>query len=300
MADQKDLDYCYSLIDRIFRMSMGETGDFSGAMYNGDFCLSLEQAQERKYEFISANLNIKEGSRVLDMGCGWGPFLHFIRSMGGVGTGLTLSAAQAASCKKKGLDVHLRDCRKVLPGDFGTFDAISCIGAFEAFCSKEEWQAGRQNGIYGDFFKVVHDLLPVGGRFYMQTMTLGRNMIDPGNISKKAEKKSAAYLITVLEEQFPGHWLPAGDRQIIDAASPLFKLLHKSSGRLDYIETQKQWQARFQRFRFRKYAYFIGLIPRYLASPEFRRRISLFGEPANRLCFEKEIIEHYRFVFEKV
>jgi len=45
MAEQQDLDYTYSTIDKIFRISMGETGDFSGAMYNGDFSLSLEEAQ---------------------------------------------------------------------------------------------------------------------------------------------------------------------------------------------------------------------------------------------------------------
>lgn len=74
MAEQKDLDYTYTLIDRIFRICIGETGDFSGAMYNGDFSMSLEQAQEQKKEFIVENLNLRVGSRVLDLGCGWGPF----------------------------------------------------------------------------------------------------------------------------------------------------------------------------------------------------------------------------------
>jgi len=300
MADQKDLDYSYSLIDKIFRLSFGETGDFSGAMYNGDFSISIEQAQKQKYEFISKNLNIRQGSKVLDLGCGWGPFLQFIKAKGAKGIGLTLSTAQAKSCKLKELDVHLMDCRKIMPDTFGIFDSITCIGAFEAFCSKEEWQANKQDEIYRKFFKVVHDLLPVGGKFYMQTMTLGRNMIDPENISIKADKNSGAYLCALMEKQFPGHWLPAGEQQILDTARPLFRLLYKSSGRLDYIETQKQWQKKFHRFHFKKYAYFITLIPRFLTNSEFRRRIFLFGVPANRLCFEKEIIDHYRFIFEKV
>ncbi len=299
MADQKDLDYSYSLIDRMFRLSMGDNGDFSGAKYDGDFSMPLEHAQQRKYEFICESLNIREGCRVLDIGCGWGPFLRYVRSKGASGVGMTLSAAQAASCRRHGLDVHLSDCRQASADILGTFDAIACIGAFEAFCSKEDWQAGRQEEIYRDFFKVVSDLLPAKGRFYMQTMTLGPNMIDPDEISMQAEKGSAARLCALLQEQFPGHWLPAGDRQIVESAAPMFRLLHRSSGRLDYIETQKQWQRRFQRFSPRKYAYFLTLVPRYLADREFRRRIALFDEPANRLCFEKEIIEHYRLVFEK-
>ena len=45
MADQKDLEFTYSLIDKIFRLSLGEMADFSGAKYDGDFSLTLEQAQ---------------------------------------------------------------------------------------------------------------------------------------------------------------------------------------------------------------------------------------------------------------
>ena len=75
MTEQKDLEYTYTLFDKIFRHSIGEMADFSGAMYNGDFSMSLEQAQRQKHEFIAESLSIKEGSRVLDMGCGWGLFL---------------------------------------------------------------------------------------------------------------------------------------------------------------------------------------------------------------------------------
>ena len=31
MADKKDLDFTYTTIDKIFRLSIGETGDYSGA-----------------------------------------------------------------------------------------------------------------------------------------------------------------------------------------------------------------------------------------------------------------------------
>ena len=37
MADRDDLEFTYSLIDRIFRLSLGELADFSGAKYDGDF-----------------------------------------------------------------------------------------------------------------------------------------------------------------------------------------------------------------------------------------------------------------------
>ena len=46
MAEQKDLDFTYTTIDEIFRLSMGETGDYSGAKYDGDFSMTLEEAQK--------------------------------------------------------------------------------------------------------------------------------------------------------------------------------------------------------------------------------------------------------------
>ena len=70
MADQKDLEFTYSLIDRIFRLSLGELADFSGAKYDGDFSLTLEQAQRRKHEYVAQQIGIEPGRRVLDLGCG--------------------------------------------------------------------------------------------------------------------------------------------------------------------------------------------------------------------------------------
>jgi cyclopropane-fatty-acyl-phospholipid synthase len=82
MADRDDLEFTYSLIDRIFRLSLGELSDFSGAKFDGDFSMSLEDAQRRKHEYVAEQIGIGPGRRVLDLGCGWGPLLHFIVAVG--------------------------------------------------------------------------------------------------------------------------------------------------------------------------------------------------------------------------
>src|ERR1700761_5545401 len=130
MADRDDLDFTYSLIDRIFRLSLGELADFSGAKYDGDFSLTLEQAQRRKHEYVAEQIGIGPGRRVLDLGCGWGPLLAFAREQGAGGVGVTLPSAQAKACRRHGLDVHLRDARRVTSEDFGAFDAVASLGAF--------------------------------------------------------------------------------------------------------------------------------------------------------------------------
>jgi cyclopropane-fatty-acyl-phospholipid synthase len=48
----------------------------------------------------------------------------------------------------------------------GQFNGIACVGAFEHFCSEEEYIAGRQEMIYRDFFRLCTDLLPPSGRLF--------------------------------------------------------------------------------------------------------------------------------------
>ena len=61
MASRADIEFTYTSIDRIFRMSLGELADFSGAKYDGDFSLTLEQAQRRKHEYIAEQIGLGPG-----------------------------------------------------------------------------------------------------------------------------------------------------------------------------------------------------------------------------------------------
>src|SRR3954453_24066666 len=135
MAERRDLEFTYSLIDRIVRLSLGELADLSGAKFDGDFSLSLEEAQRHKHEYVAEQIGIGEGRRVLDLGCGWGPLLDYVRRRGASGVGVTLSSAQVEACRRHGLDVHLQDARRITPETFGRFDAVASLGAFEHFCS---------------------------------------------------------------------------------------------------------------------------------------------------------------------
>ncbi len=298
MADRDDLEFTYSLIDRIFRLSLGELADFSGAKYDGDFSLSLEDAQRRKHEFVADQIGIAPGRRILDLGCGWGPLLDFARSRGATGVGVTLSSAQVAACRAHGLDVHLKDARLVVPETFGGFDAVASLGAFEHFCSPEEQRAGRQDHIYRTVFAQLADLLPEGGRLYLQTMVFGRNMIPLEGIDITAPRDSDAWYLALMGRQFPGSFLPFGQEQIVRAAEPSLRLLSSASGRLDYIETIRQWRRRFAAPSLGKTLLKLRLVPRWLTSADFRLAFTS-GVSANSVCFERELLDHVRLVFEK-
>jgi len=302
MADRNDIDFTYSLTDRIIRLSLGELADFSGAKYDGDFSLSLEQAQRRKHDYVAEQIGIGRGGRVLDLGCGWGPLLSYIRDRKGVGVGVTLSAAQLVACRRHGLDVHLLDAREIDRESFGMFDGVASLGAFEHFCSPEDYLAGRQEKIYRRLFANVASLLPRGGRFYLQTMVFGRNMIPAKRISIDALKAvpkrgTDEWYIALLGRQFPGSWLPFGPEQVIGCAEPHFRLVSRISGRLDYIHTIGEWNARIGARSFKKTLLKLELLPRWLASADCRLAFTS-GVSANKVCFERELLDHYRFVFE--
>src|SRR5436190_1702992 len=217
MADRRDLDFTYSLTDRIIRLSLGELPDFSGAMFDGDFSLGLEQAQRRKHAYVAD-------------------------------------------------------------------------------------QAGRQEEIYRDLFARVSNVLPPGGRFYLQTMVFGRNMIPASRIDLEAlravpPRDSDEWYIALLGRQFPGSWLPLGQEQVVGCAEPHFRLVSSVSGRLDYIETINRWNARIGAPSFGKTLLKLRLLPRWLTSADFRLAFTS-GVSADQVCFQRELLDHYRLVFE--
>lgn len=292
------MDFAYSLTDRLFRVSVGELSDFSGAKFDGDFSLTLEQAQRRKHEFVASHLGIPAGGRVLDLGCGWGAMLSFFRDRGVHGVGVTLSRGQREACLRHGLEVHLRDARAVTRDTYGPFDGVVSLGAFEHFCSIDEHRGGRQDAIYAQLFENVATLLPKGGRFFLQTMVFGRNMIPESRIRLDAPKLSDEHVLALLQKTFPGSWLPYGAGQVERSAAPHFRLVAKESGRMDYIETIRIWRERFGRVTPRKLLLWASLVPRYLASSDFRQAF-VSGISANTIAFERELFDHFRFVFEK-
>ena len=296
----KEMDFTYTNLDKFIRLSLGENAHFSNAMYDGDYSLSLEEAQKRKYDFVIKSLNIREGSRVLDLGCGWGGFLKYIKDeIGAEGIGINLSKGQVAACRENGLEVYLKDARFVKPEDFGLFDAVTAFGSFEHVATVDDYVSGRQDSVYKDYFKHVFNLLPKGGRFYMQSMVFSKNMIPYEEFDINAPKDSAAYILALLTKHNPDSWLPYGHEHIIRVAQPYFEKIFYSSGRLDYVKTNREWTKLFYKFNLKKYLWFTSLIPKLFTDKEFRYQLALLRVRPNRVCFEREIMDHSRLVFEK-
>ncbi len=121
---------------------------------------TLEDAQYSKLDLICRKLDLREGQRLLDVGCGWGSMvLHAVRHYGVRAVGITLSTEQATYARKRiaeegltdRIEIRVQDYRRV---DDGPFDAISSIGMAEHVGSAQ----------YLAYAKTLHGLLVPGGR----------------------------------------------------------------------------------------------------------------------------------------
>jgi cyclopropane-fatty-acyl-phospholipid synthase len=299
MATQSQIEETYNYMDEVFRAAYGEDADITGAMFNGDFSLSLEQAQHAKHEYILAHLGVGSGKRVLDIGCGWGPMLRALQQQGATGLGITLSTKQAEACRRNGFDARVSDWKHTDRASLGYFDAIAGVGSLEAFCSKEEFLAGKQNEIYSQFFAFCHRLLRPGGRLYIQTMIWGENAPSVDEVSLKADKNSNQYVVALTEKFYPGSWLPSGETQIIDCASPYFRVVSSNSGRLDYMETIRQWNRRLH-LTFSISVAMLRTLRYFLIDRNFRFKLLSLVRGCQYECFERGIMDHRRMIFERI
>ena len=136
--DAKVVSHHYDVGNRFYRLVLGPSMTYSCARFTAPET-TLEEAQAAKYELICRKLGIDTapGSRLLDVGCGWGSMaIHAARHHGARVLGVTLSREQADEASGRvtaaGLDgqveIRLQDYRD-LRGE--RFDAISSIGMFE-------------------------------------------------------------------------------------------------------------------------------------------------------------------------
>ena len=306
MANRQEIEATYDWLDRFQELRLGKFADITAAFFDGDFSKTLDQAQKDKHTWVLDGLGVaRPGKRVLDIGCGWGPILEAVRKAGGTSVGLTLSSAQAAYCRSNGLAVELLDWKEAQPQTLGRFDAVVSIGAFEHFCSEDEYNSGKQEEIYRAFFDLCANVLPVGGRLYLQTMVWGKTVPVSREIRIDADEGTPARILARMRKMYPGSWLPSGKEQIVGAAAERFILIKSNNGRKDYIETLDRWgEGNDSLWSLKKIFRFLpvlaGLAPRYLTNRDFRIQIESITKNDQQRCFIDEIMTHERLFFEKV
>ena len=134
--DAAAIAHHYDVSNDFYRMVLGPTLTYSCAYFSSAE-QALDDAQRDKNELICRKLRLKQGERVLDVGCGWGTFaIHAASRHGAHVVGVTLSEAQADLAAKRVVDAGVADLVEIRVQDErdvpdGPFDAIASIGMFE-------------------------------------------------------------------------------------------------------------------------------------------------------------------------
>lgn len=136
---ERDADavrYHYDVGNDFFALFLDESMTYSCAVFSRG-ATTLEEAQRTKLDLVASKLELREGQRVLDVGCGWGSFaIHAARHYGVHVTAITLSAPQAELARSRVSLAGLSDQIEIRVADYRQladqpFDAIASIGMVE-------------------------------------------------------------------------------------------------------------------------------------------------------------------------
>jgi cyclopropane-fatty-acyl-phospholipid synthase len=221
--DAEAIHHHYDVSNRFYEMVLGPSMTYTCAVYPRPDA-TLEEAQFTKYDLVARKLDLQQGQRLLDVGCGWGGMVrHAAKEYGVHALGVTLSREQAewaqARIKEEGLD-HLAEVRFMdyrLVEETG-FDAVSSIGLTE--------HIGVAN--YPSYFGFLRDKLTTHGRLLNHCITRHDNR----------PTKTGAFIDRYV---FPDGEL-IGSGTIVTAVQDAgLEVQHEENFRVHYAKTLAGW-----------------------------------------------------------
>jgi len=227
--DAAAIAHHYDVSNEFYALILGSTMTYSCAVWS-DPSITLDEAQEAKYELICRKLDLQPGQRLLDIGCGWGGMvMHAARVHGVRAVGVTLSRKQAELAEKRVAEAGLGDKVEIRLQDYrdvrdGPYDAISSIGMFEHVGMSQVKES----------FDRCHALLRPQGRFLNHA--IGR---PPGKMRLSRSGFIDRYVFPDGELHEVG--------TIVDAIQQTgFEVRHLESLREHYALTLRAWVANLE------------------------------------------------------
>jgi cyclopropane-fatty-acyl-phospholipid synthase len=223
----------YDLSNDMFALFLDETMTYSAALFAGEESLSpgaLARAQRCKIDRLLDQTGVGPGSRVLEIGTGWGELTIRAAARGATVRSITVSAEQADLARRRiaaaglaGLaTVELLDYREVT----GQYDAVVSVEMIEAV-SERYWP---------DYFRTLDRLLAPGGRIGLQTITMSHQRM-------LATRRTKTWILKYI---FPGGLIPSL-RSIEDnlRRHTGLRIAGQHEFGTDYARTLQIWRATF-------------------------------------------------------
>jgi cyclopropane-fatty-acyl-phospholipid synthase len=223
--DARAVRHHYDVSNEFFELFLGPTMVYSCAIFSRG-AQTLEEAQEEKLETVARKLALKEGDRVLDVGCGWGGFPLWAATRHGASVvGITLSPPQAEKARRRAEEAGVADRVEIRVMDYRDlartgerFDAIASIGMVE--------HVGSANiEVYA---QTLAGLLEPGGRLLNHGITRLRHTdAEAGPFSERY----------VFPDAAPLHL----SRNLLALERAGFVVHHVEDFGPDYAETLRHW-----------------------------------------------------------
>ena len=183
----------YDLGNEFFSNWLDRTLTYSSAIYENDND-DLETAQKNKYQKLIDLLHIKDGNKILEIGCGWGGFSEYLAKRRDVMIDcITISKKQYEYTKRRIFKNNLNNKVNVMFLDYrdlkDRYDNIASIEMIEAVGEK----------YLDQYFKTIKNSLKSNGYAAIQGITISDNLFDRYRVEEDFIQK---YI-------FPGGFLPS-------------------------------------------------------------------------------------------
>lgn len=232
---KKNIHTHYDLGNAFYALWLDGSMNYSSAWFGGDLTLPLREAQQAKVNRALKFAGVKAGSRVLEIGCGWGALAETATTqLNAQVVGVTLSPAQLAYAKQRlvtlgvatggsaGADLRMQDYRDITDEPF------------DAICSIEMVEAVGQ-AYWPKYFQTVSRLLKPGGRACIQTIVIDDSLFE-------RYLQSTDFIQQYI---FPGGCLPCPREFRKQAQAAGLVVEDEFAFGADYAETLRRWRAAF-------------------------------------------------------
>ena len=228
----KSLQYIskhYDLGNNFFSKWLDKTLTYSSAVYENEND-SLEIAQKNKYQKLIDLLNVKDGNKVLEIGCGWGGFSEYLAKNYNVSIDcITISKKQFEFTKKRISDAGLNNKVNVLFLDYRDLQE-----KYDNIVSIEMIEAVGENYL-GKYFETIKKSLNKDGSAALQGITIRDDLFDR---YKRSEDFIQKYI-------FPGGFLPSVNLMKTLIKKNKLNLIKVNSYPDDYARTLANWKINF-------------------------------------------------------
>ncbi len=232
-GSRRNIEAHYDLSNDLFGAFLDQTMSYSSALFEESHPFAeqdLVEAQLRKIHAILDLAKVGRGTRVLEIGTGWGALAVEAARRGAVVTTVTLSAEQAELAQERvheaglsdSVEIRLQDYREVT----GTFDAVVSVEMVEAV-GEDYWPT---------YFAALDRLLAPGGKVALQAIVMAHDRY-------RATRRSYGW---IQKHIFPGGLIPSlqAISEVTDSHTSL-RVDRVHSFGLHYAETLRRWRHTF-------------------------------------------------------